>query len=49
MTGVFAREALIILQGAASMAAMAIILGFLLERVEQWMTPRGMKMVNEVS
>jgi osmoprotectant transport system permease protein len=49
LTGVFAREALIILQGAAPTAAMAIILGFLLERVEQWMTPRGMEMVNQVS
>ena len=49
LTGVFAREALIILQGAAPTAAMAITLGFLLERVEQWMTPRGMKMANHVS
>lgn len=43
LTGVFAREALIILQGAAPTAAMAITLGFLLERVEQWMMPRGLK------
>lgn len=44
LTGVFAREALIILQGAAPTAAMAIILGFLLERAEKWMTPRGLEM-----
>ncbi len=43
LTGVFAREALIILQGAAPTAAMAIALGFLLERVERWTTPRGLK------
>jgi osmoprotectant transport system permease protein len=43
LTGVFAREALIILQGAAPTAAMAILLGFSLERVEQWITPRGLK------
>ncbi|NVM20829.1 MAG: ABC transporter permease [Desulfobacterales bacterium] len=43
LTGVFAREALIILQGAAPTAAMAITLGFLLERVESWITPRGLK------
>jgi len=41
LTGVFAREALIILQGAAPTAAMAILLGFLLQSVEGWMTPRG--------
>jgi osmoprotectant transport system permease protein len=41
LTGVFAREALIILQGAAPTAAMAILLGFLLQSVEKWMTPRG--------
>ncbi len=42
LTGVFAREALIILQGAAPTAAMAILLGFLLQSVEKWMTPRGL-------
>ena len=49
LTGVFAREALIILQGAAPTAAMAVTLGFLLESVEQWMTPRGLKIVSEIS
>ncbi|MBW1996731.1 MAG: ABC transporter permease [Deltaproteobacteria bacterium] len=43
LTGVFAREVLIILQGAAPTAAMAITMGFLLERVERWMTPRGLR------
>jgi osmoprotectant transport system permease protein len=43
LTGVFAREVLIILQGAAPTAAMAVLLGFGLERVEQWITPRGLK------
>jgi osmoprotectant transport system permease protein len=42
LTGVFAREVLIILQGAAPTAAMAIAMGFLLERMEQWTTPRGL-------
>jgi osmoprotectant transport system permease protein len=39
LTGVFARETLIILQGAAPTAAIAITLGFILERLEQWLTP----------
>lgn len=43
LTGVFAREALLILQGAAPTAAMAITLGFILGRIERWMTPRGLK------
>jgi osmoprotectant transport system permease protein len=43
LTGVFAREVLIILQGAAPTAALAIALGFLLERAEQGMTPRALK------
>ena len=43
LTGVFAREVLIILQGAAPTAALAIALGFLLERAELGMTPRGLK------
>lgn len=43
LTGVFAREALIILQGAAPTAAMAIGLGFVLERLEQWLTPKGLR------
>jgi osmoprotectant transport system permease protein len=43
LTGVFARETLIILQGAAPTAAMAITLGYFLERLEKRLTPRGLK------
>jgi len=49
LTGVFAREVLIILQGAAPTAIMAITLGFLLERLEQWITPRGLKTETETA
>jgi osmoprotectant transport system permease protein len=48
LTGVFAREALIILQGAAPTAAMAILLGYLLECLERWMTPRGLETEREL-
>jgi len=41
LTGVFAGEALLILQGAAPTAAMAITLGFILERIEKRISPRG--------
>ena len=47
LTGVFAREALLILQGAAPTAAMAIALSFILERLEVWMTPRGLRVMEE--
>ena len=40
-TGVFAREPLLILQGAAPTALMAIWLGFMLELLERKVTPRG--------
>jgi len=43
LTGVFSRQALITLQGAAPTAAMAIVLDFILESIENWMTPRGLK------
>ncbi|MFC1864444.1 ABC transporter permease [Chloroflexota bacterium] len=43
LTGVFARQPLLILQGAAPTAFLAIALGFILERIESWMTPRGIK------
>jgi len=49
LTGVFAREAFIILQGAAPTAAMAVLLGFGLERAEQWITPRGLKIETETA
>ena len=43
LSGVYAGEPLIIIQGAAPTALLAIVLGFLLERIESWMTPRGLK------
>ena len=49
LTGVFAREVLLILQGAAPTAVLAISLGFMLERIESWMTPRGLKIKAESS
>jgi osmoprotectant transport system permease protein len=42
-TGVFAREPLIILQGAAPTAFLAVSLGVILEGIEKWLTPRGLK------
>ena len=48
-TGVLARQPLLILQGAAPTAAMAIILGFILERIEKWMTPRGLQLKAGIS
>jgi osmoprotectant transport system permease protein len=42
-TGVFARQPLLIIQGAAPTAFLAVSLGFILERIESWMTPRGLK------
>ncbi len=49
LTGVFAQEPLLILQGAAPTAFLAISLGFILERIESWMTPRGLKIKAETS
>jgi len=43
LTGVFSMQPLTILQGAAPTAALAITLGFILERIESWMTSRGLK------
>lgn len=43
LAGVFSGVPLITLQGAAPTAAMAISLGFVLERIEKWMTPRGLR------
>jgi osmoprotectant transport system permease protein len=42
-TGVFAREPLLIIQGAAPTAFLAIILGVILESIERGITPRGLK------
>lgn len=47
LTGVFAQEPLIILQGAAPTAAMAITLGLVLELAERRMTPRGLRLEPE--
>lgn len=49
LAGVFNSEELIILQGVAPTAALAITLGFILERIESWMTPRGLKIKAEIS
>lgn len=43
ITGAFTRQPLIVLQGAAPTAALAIILGFILELIENRLTPRGLK------
>lgn len=43
IAGVLAMQPLMILQGAAPTAALAIILGFLLERLEALLTSRGLK------
>lgn len=43
LAGVFSNQPLITLQGAAPTAAMAIALGFILEFIENWITPRGLK------
>jgi len=49
LTGVLTLQPLTILQGAAPTAAMAITLGFILERLESWMTSRGLKVKAEMS
>ena len=49
LTGVFARQVLLILQGAAPTAVLAISLGFVLERIESWVTPLGLKVKTETS
>jgi len=49
LTGVFARQILLILQGAAPTAILAISLGFILERIESRMTPRGLKIKTKTS
>lgn len=49
LTGVFSMQPLTILQGAAPTAALAITLGFILERIERWMTARGLKVKAQMS
>jgi len=48
LAGVFSGQPLITLQGAAPTAAMAVALGFILERIESWITPRGLKIKTEI-
>ena len=43
LTGVLAGQPLLILQGAAPTALLAIILGFILAYIENLITPRGLK------
>ena len=43
-TGVFAQQPLLILQGAAPTAILAISLGVIIEIIENRLTPRGLKM-----
>ena len=47
LTGVLSRQPLITLEGAAPTAAMAITLDYILEVIERWMTPRGLKVMAE--
>ena len=49
LTGVFSRQVLTILQGAAPTAALAITMGFVLERMENWMTALGLKIKAQTS
>lgn len=49
LTGVFSMQPLTILQGAAPTAALAVTLGFILERIERWMTARGLKVKAQMS
>ena len=48
MTGLAVRVMPIVIQGAAPTAALAIILDALLGGVEDWMTPRGLKVMKQV-
>lgn len=48
-TGVFAREPLLIIQGAAPTAFLAVSLGVILESIEKWITPRGLKIKTQVA
>lgn len=49
LSGVFSMQVLTILQGAAPTAALAIILGFILERIERKMTSRSLKVKAEMA
>jgi len=47
MTGLAVRVMPIVIQGAAPTAALAIVLDALLGGVEEWMTPRGLKVMKQ--
>jgi len=49
LSGVFSQQVLLILQGAAPTAALAITLGFILGRIESWLTSRGLKVAAAMS
>jgi len=49
LNGVLTLQPLTILQGAAPTAALAITLGFILERIESWMTSQGLKIKAEIA
>jgi ABC-type proline/glycine betaine transport systems, permease component len=49
LTGVYSMQPLIILQGAAPTAALAVTLGFLLECLEKALTSRGLKIRAEMA
>ena len=48
-TGVLASQPLLILQGAAPTALLAITLGFMLELAERWLTPRGLRADEQIA
>lgn len=47
ITGIAVRVTELILQGAAPTAALAIVLDALLKGIEDWMTPRGLKVMKQ--
>jgi osmoprotectant transport system permease protein len=49
LSGVVAGEPLIIIQGAAPTALLAVVLGYILERIESVMTPRGLKIKPQIA
>lgn len=44
LSGVLIRNVMLLLQGAAATAGMAVVLDFILEQIENWLTPRGLKL-----
>lgn len=43
LSGVLIRNIMLLLQGAAATAGMAVVLDFILEQIENWLTPRGLQ------